>query len=260
MPQPAAELIARHRLERVPLPVLGTALRPLDIESGYRLQDEVNDILSAAGLGPVVGHKVGCTNPVLQARIGIHHPMAGAIFARTVHRGEPVVSHADFVRLGVECEVVFLLGQDLPARALCYDRPSVSAAVSAIAVGMELIDDRYASLQTIDAPTLIADDALDAGAVIGEPLADWRALDLPTLAGRTEVNGRVAGRGSGADVLGNPLDVLVWLANQRSARGLGLRAGEFVFTGSMVDIVWVRPGDRVTTAVEGLGQVSIAVV
>jgi 2-oxo-3-hexenedioate decarboxylase/2-keto-4-pentenoate hydratase len=91
--------------------------------------------------------------------------------------------------------------------------------------------------------------------VIGDPVPNWRALDLTALVGTTELNGQRAGRGTGADVMGDPLNVVVWLVNDRARRGEGLRAGEFVFTGSIVDIVWVRPGDRVVTSISGLGRV-----
>ena len=56
--------------------------------------------------------------------------------------------------------------------------------------------------------------------------------------------------------MGDPINVVVWLANDLSRRGLGLKAGEFVFTGSMVDIVWVQPGDHVVTSASGLGSVA----
>jgi 2-oxo-3-hexenedioate decarboxylase/2-keto-4-pentenoate hydratase len=131
----------------------------------------------------------------------------------------------------------------------------VANAIRHLAAGMEIVDNRYGNLHDVDAQAYIADNALDAGVVIGEPVRDWRALDLPSLRGTTELNGRPAGQGTGAEVMGDPLNVIVWLANDRARRGEGLRAGEFVFTGSIVDIVWVRPGDRVVTSISGLGEV-----
>jgi 2-oxo-3-hexenedioate decarboxylase/2-keto-4-pentenoate hydratase len=70
----------------------------------------------------------------------------------------------------------------------------------------------------------------------------------------TRVNGVEAGRGSGTDVLGGPLNALAWLANHLAARGPGLRAGEFVSTGSVVQTQWIARGDRVEIEIEGLGR------
>jgi 2-keto-4-pentenoate hydratase len=251
----AALFIAQHRLGRRALPALDERMRPSDIDAGYALQALVNEHLCASGLGKIVGHKVGATNPVLQQRLNIPHPVAGAVFETTVHHRSADLRHGDFVRPGVECEVVVRLGQDLAPRAAPYVRAEVEAAISTCSVGMEIIDDRYVDVRTLDAPTLIADNALDAGVVIGAPVTNWRALDLPGLAATTALNGDVSARGSGADVMGDPTNVVLWLANDASRRGLGLRAGEFIFTGSMVDIVWVNASDHAVVSAAQLGSV-----
>jgi 2-oxo-3-hexenedioate decarboxylase/2-keto-4-pentenoate hydratase len=102
---------------------------------------------------------------------------------------------------------------------------------------------------------LIADDFFDAGCVLGEQVTEWQALDLPSLIGVTCINGVEVGRGRGADVMGHPFEALAWLANSFAQRGKHLRAGEFVFTGSVVETKWVSRGDRVVTTIEGLGKV-----
>lgn len=251
----AAQFIAEHRLSNRPLPSLAVAIKPLDVDSGYVLQDLANELLSLAGLGDIAGHKVGATNPILQQRLCIPHPVAGKVFATTVHQRSAALNHGNYVRPGVECEVVAQIGRDLPARAQPYSRAEVEAAIAACAIGMEIIDDRYVDVKALGAPILIADNALDAGVVIGEPIAEWRALNLPALAATTAINGKIVGRGSGADVMGDPINVVVWLANDLARRGLGLTVGEFVFTGSMVDIAWVEVGDHVVTSVAELGSV-----
>src|SRR5262245_12792558 len=107
----------------------------------------------------------------------------------------------------------------------------------------------------LDTPTLIADDFFDAGCVLGEPAAEWRGFDLPSVVGVTRINGREVGRGRGADVMGHPFEALAWLANTLARRGKALRAGEFVFTGSVVETKWVQPKDRVLMKIDALGTV-----
>jgi len=67
------------------------------------------------------------------------------------------------------------------------------------------------------------------------------------------VNGEEVGRGTGADALGHPLNALAWLANDRARRGAGLRAGEFVLTGSMVQTWWAQRAAACAVDVEQLG-------
>jgi 2-oxo-3-hexenedioate decarboxylase/2-keto-4-pentenoate hydratase len=254
----AAAFIVEHRLSKRRLPALAASIRPPDVDHGYRVQALANEKLTQAGLGTVAGHKVGSTNPAVQRALGMPHPIGGSVFASTVHNNSARVRHADYVRPGVECEVVLLLGSDLPARAAPYSRAEVVAAIAACAAGIEIIDDRYEDIRALGAPSLIADNGLDAGVILGAPVSEWRALDLPAAAASISVNGRIVAQGSGANVMDDPINVLIWLANDRARRGLGLRAGEFVFTGSMTDIVWVQSGDQVETAIAGLGGASCA--
>ena len=101
--------------------------------------------------------------------------------------------------------------------------------------GMEIVDDRYVDYKSLDTPTLIADDFFDAGCVLGQSVDDWRRLDLSALIGVTRINGAEVGRGRSADVMGHPFEALAWLANNLARRGRSLQAGEFVFTGSVVE-------------------------
>ena len=251
----AAELLARCRLERQPLDALPEHLQPVDEREAYEIQELLHGRLSAAGLGRVSGFKIGCTTPVMQAFLNIPNPCAGGVFEHTVHHSPAAMRHADFVRVGVECEIVARLGADLPARAQPYSLEDVAAAVAAIMPGMEIVDARYVDYSRLDTPTLIADDFFDAGVVLGPETVDWRSIDLAAVNGVTRINGVEVGRGAGRDVMGHPLQALVWLANLRSARGQSLPAGSFVFLGSVVETKWLACGDHVLMDIDRLGRV-----
>jgi len=251
----AARVIGEYRLHRRRLPALAAGLRPMDEDAAYAVQENLHGILSASGMGPVVGHKIGCTTPVMQAFLSIPNPCAGGVFGSTVHPSPARVRHDRFVRPGVECEIVVRLHEDLPKERAPFTRDDVSAAVGALMAGMEIVDDRYVDYKSLDTPTLIADDFFDAGCVLGEPVSAWRELDIAALTGVTLINGVEAGRGRAADVMGHPFEALAWLANSLARRGSSLRAGEFVFTGSVVETKWVEPGDRVLMRIEQLGEV-----
>jgi len=237
------------------MPGLDPSMRPADEAGAYRIQDELHGLLTGAGLGWVAGHKIGCTTRVMQEFLRIPNPCAGGVFETQVHRTPARVPHRDFVRPGVECEIVVRLASDLPLQSSPFDRHSVAAAVGEIMAGMEIVDDRYVDYKKLDTPTLIADDFFDAGCVLGQPVLDWRAGDLPALSGATWINGVEVGRGRGADVMGHPFEALAWLANSLAQRGKSLRAGEFVFTGSVVETKWVQSGDNVMMRIDGLGTV-----
>jgi len=249
-----AQTIRDHRLGRRPLPGLPPENRPEDEAQAYAVQEALHRLLEP-NLGPVCGHKIGCTTAVMQAFLKIPNPCAGGVFATSVHASPARIDHAQYLHVGVECEMVVRLGADLPRSDQPYTRASVAGAVAEIMAGMEIVDDRYVDYRSLDTPTLIADDFFDAGCVLGAPVRDWRALDLTALAGVTSINGVEVGRGRGADVMGHPFEALAWLANSLSRRGRGLKAGEFVFTGSVVETKWVNRGDRVVMEIDRLGRV-----
>lgn len=69
------------------------SLAPIDLAESLRqrskpeasaVQAEVNRQLGERGLGPLVGHKIGCTTPVMQTSLGIPNPCAGDIFGSTI--------------------------------------------------------------------------------------------------------------------------------------------------------------------------------
>jgi 2-oxo-3-hexenedioate decarboxylase/2-keto-4-pentenoate hydratase len=256
--QRAARTIADYRLKRRRLPALDAALRPADEAAAYEVQAALHDVLTAAGLGVVAGHKIGCTTAVMQAFLRIPNPCAGGVFASTIWQTPARLRHADFLRVGVECEIVVRLDRDLAPADAPFNRDAVAHAVGACMAGMELVDDRYVDYKSLDTPTLIADDFFDAGCVLGKPVDHWRRLDLTALTGLTRINGVEVGRGCSQDVMGHPFEALAWLANNLARRGRGLRAGEFVFTGSVVETKWVNRGDRVAMTIDGLGDVEAA--
>ena len=251
----AAQYIADHRTARRRMPGLPADVRPHDETNAYSIQDALHDVMTRAGQGTVVGHKIGCTTPVMQKFLGISNPCAGGVFDRTVHRRSAELRFDDFVRIGVECEIIVLIDRDLPAAGAPYDIAGAAAAVGALAAGIELVEDRYIDYKALDAPTLIADDFFNTGAIIGDPVSNWRALDAMSLVGTMQINGGEAGRGRASDVMGHPFAALAWLANTLAARGRALVKGDFVCTGSIVETKWVARGDHCVATIDQLGSV-----
>lgn len=258
--QQAARILLSQRLALEPITGLPDDLIPQSITAGYAIQTALNSFLSHAGMGEQVGHKIGCTTPVMQAFVNISHPCAGRIFSRTVMHGSARIPRSGFVKIGIECEIAVQLAHDLPVQAEPYTRETVSSAVGAVMAAIELVDERYQDFRSLGIPTLIGDDFFNAGCVLGEPVLDWQQLDLAALIGRTIINGNEVGRGSGALVMGHPFNALAWLANSRAEHGLpGLKAGEFILLGSVVETKWLQAGDEVRIEIDKLGSLQLSV-
>ena len=77
---------------------------------------------------------------------------------------------------------------------------------------------------------------------------------------RFSLNGRKVAEGSGAAVLGHPLEALAWLANDLSGHGIGLKAGQIVTTGTCCGFHPLKAGDEALADYGELGTVRVTVV
>jgi 2-keto-4-pentenoate hydratase len=253
----AAGIIGGLRVAPEAFAGLPVALGPTDADAAYGIQDAVHDWFARNGFGQRIGYKIGCTTPVMQQYMGIDHPCAGGIFESRLHTSPAEIDCASLNVPGVECEIAVEMGAKLDAREGTIDRGRTAEAIAALYPAIEVVDNRYQDIMAIGTPTLIADDFCQSAVVLGARNTDWRGLNLDTLKGRTLVNGAEVGTGIGADVLGHPLNALIWLAQHLGKRGRALEAGEIVLLGSLVQCQWLEPGDAAAIEIDGLGAVAV---
>jgi len=253
----ARYLLVQHDA-RATFDALPEDIAPRSAEDAYDIQERFRQ-LRAPMLGEVAGHKVALTSLVMQDMLKFYSPFAGSIHAGIVHQSGVSLKYGDYIHLGIECELAAVLGQDLPAVGAPYDRAQIAEAVDTLAPAFELVDDRFADYKKIASLifTLIADNAWNGGIVLGKPSRDWRGLDLAAISGAVRINGEVAGEGHGRDVLGHPFDALTWCLNTRLSQGHAVRQGMVVMTGSMIATKFVKAGDHLRFAVDGLGDVEV---
>jgi 2-keto-4-pentenoate hydratase len=75
-----------------------------------------------------------------------------------------------------------------------------------------------------------------------------------------EHNGNVVGTYTTAEVMGNPLNALAWLANHLATRGMAVEAGDVVMSGAISKMLRPKAGDTIRARFNRLGSVSINVV
>lgn len=73
------------------------------------------------------------------------------------------------------------------------------------------------------------------------------------------MNDEIVAEGTGAAVLDNPLNSVVWLAGKLQQFGREIRAGDIIMTGSFVRQFPLVAGDRVRVDYIGVGAVEVSV-
>jgi 2-keto-4-pentenoate hydratase len=229
-------------------------LRPISLAEAYAAQ-EVYHRLAEPVYGGVAGAKIATTTKIMQQLMGISHPCAGAIFARTIHASPARLRAADFVNLRIESEIALELGADVPASGAPWTAETVAGAVAGATAAFELIEDRHADYAKSEGSSLIVENCWNGGVVVG-PLKATPMASLVGIRGQLAIDGAVVGEGRAED----PCATLAWLANTLAERGRGLAAGMVVITGSLIPTISVAPGDRAVFTVDGLGEAAMEVV
>ncbi|WP_431283959.1 2-keto-4-pentenoate hydratase [Humitalea sp. 24SJ18S-53] len=249
----AASLILQARRARRMLAPL-EALAPNTPAEGYAIQVALAGLM---GDVPPAGFKIGATTAQMQAYLGLTGPAAGFVSAAGLHASGARLRFADFVNPGVECEIALRLGRDI-APAPCTIEQA-TAAIAEVFAGIEIVERRYDDFLALGAPTLIADQVFHAAGVTGAPAPGWPGIALKAARGRMLVDGVERGAGVGADLLGDPLAALAWLADSGAAHGFGgLRAGQIVFLGSVTPPIWLDGPCTVKVAFDLLGEVQLS--
>jgi 2-keto-4-pentenoate hydratase len=181
-----AERIVQLFRSRQPTRTLPSELAPADLDEAYEIRSAFQEIEEKAGRGAVAGYKIGLTTPVMQRLCGIDEPCYGAIFASEVHHGRAVLSAANYCRIGVETEIAFRLGEDLPGGG---DQNGAAAAVESCMAAIELIEDLQYDYTRLNAAAMVAGNVWNAGVVLGAPVSDWKRLDLAQVRATLSING-----------------------------------------------------------------------
>ena len=167
-----------------------------------------------------------------------------------------VVKKSSFSKVGLECEIIVLIGRDLPPVGdKKYEFDDIESSVSSVSPGFELIDDRHADYEDVDVYTLVGDNSWNEGLVVGEFIET--KVDLAGVRGMLERNGVCIETGKGADVLGHPFYAVQWLANTLTDRGL--KEGDYVATGSIIPTIFPESGESYCFTISGCGSVQVQI-
>lgn len=235
----AAKLLIAARRDGRQIERLPESCRPLTQASGYAIQRRV-----AEGLGAIGGWKIGAANAEAT-------PLFAPIFASDVYPSGVTLAAGDFSDSLIEAEIAFRLRRDLPLHARAHTYDAIAAAVELLPV-FEIYRSRYGKPADATEAEQIADCLANRGLIFGSAAASQPVTNV----GWT-IDLNIAGAVKRVDdvrhPVGDPLTLVVWLANHLAIQGEGLRQGQIVTTGALI----LGPvGVQVCGQWRGLGSVS----
>jgi 2-keto-4-pentenoate hydratase len=238
--QAAALFVAARRTGKH-IDALPAACQPQTLDDAFAIQDAVT-----AALGETIaGWKVA----LVDGRV-----VRGPIFASRVFDSGAKIEAAKMPLLGIEGEIAFMFNRDMPAGKHSYE--DVAAAVTAFAA-IEVVDSRFATYPDAPPQAKNADFVSNGGFVRGPSAANWRALDLKTIAVRLAIGGQEVLSRNGGHIAGDPLIPAVALVNDLPN---GVKAGQFITTGTYTGIAFAKAGQTAAVTFADFGTVDAAFV
>ncbi len=211
----------------------------------------------AAFGSPSIGWKVGATNDAAQANFGISSPFYGPMaYAGQVEPGA-TIAKSDTV-MAVEPEYAFKMARDYPANGEAISVETLTDAVASCHIAIEVIGRCIGAADFQNGIGLTMDFAGNAAFTAGAEVPNWAEKDLADVPVTGLVDGEEVAKGSGAAVLGSPINSLQWLAEQLAASGKQLKAGDFISTGTCTAPIPAKAGQTVTARFGTFGEVSVS--
>jgi 2-keto-4-pentenoate hydratase len=184
-------------------------------------------------------------------------PTAAPVIPGRRLRSPAVADVTGFRMIGIEAELAFRFGSDLPPRSRPYAEAEIAAAAAEIVVAIELCDTRLTDWAEASPLWRLADFQSCAMLVVGDARRGWRAIDFGQQDVELLINGEVRARNCGSHPTVDPSCLLPAIVAHCMEHGDGLHAGDVVTTGSWTGMTPAAPGDTVGVRFPGIGDAQL---
>jgi 2-keto-4-pentenoate hydratase len=169
----------------------------------------------------------------------VKEPACGFPLPRQCASGAEV-SARQFVNLGVEAEIAFRIRAKLVGPGVTID--AAQRAVEGAVAALELPDFMFSGKPPV--ADFVASSVIAKAIALGGPVTSTSEFDVAREEVVYELNGETVDTYTAAEVMGNPLNALVWLANHLATRGFSLEPGDIVMSGAITKMCDPRSATR----------------
>jgi 2-oxo-3-hexenedioate decarboxylase len=220
-------------------------------QAGYAGARALHAYRVAHGWKPL-GRKIGFTNRTLWDRYGVHEPMWGTVYDRTLieaNNDRADVELRGLAQPRIEPEIAFKLRRAPRSSEVA----ELLACIEWMAHSVEIVQCHHPEWKVTIADCT-ADNGLHGRLVVATSISLEDHEKLPNVEARLFKGSELKDRGVGANALGSPLVSLGYLVDllKKQPDAEPLRAGEIITTGVLTDAHPVAPGETWRTEISGL--------
>jgi 2-oxo-3-hexenedioate decarboxylase len=226
----------------------------LTMDDAYRVTALSNGMRVAKGYRPV-GRKIGFTNRRIWDEYGVHAPVWGYVYDRTLHDLAAPFPLAAFAEPKIEPEIMLGLSR-APSPAM--DDAALLTCIDWVAHGYEIVQSIYPGWKFAPPDAVIVDGHHGALLIgprheIGAKAVEWLRT-LTSFEIELFCDGKLMDKGHALNVLEGPVSTLRYLIDllARDPDNPPLAAGEIISTGTLTRALPVKPGETWTTKLNGI--------
>ena len=165
-----------------------------------------------------------------------------------------------FIQPRIEAEIAFVMKSDLSGKV---SRSDVLSATEYVCPSIEILDTRIVrkdektgAYRTVF--DTIADNAANAGIVLGEERHGPDEFDLRWVGAIVSRNGEIEETGLGGGVLGDPILGVSWLSERLGKYGDKISKGDVVLSGSFIRPIECSSGSNIIADFSDFGSVELS--
>ena len=237
--------------------ILSVARPDITMDDAYAIQAALVAQKLQAGRS-VIGWKIGLTSRAMQQALGIDIPDSGVLLDDMAFANGTTIPAGRFIQPRIEAEIAFVMKAPLKGRVT---RQDVLAATDYVTPAIEILDTRIlradpATGQTRKVFDTIADNAANAGIILGTGRFSPAEHDLRWTGAIVSANGQVEETGLGAGVLNDPVRGIIWLAERMEQYGASIDVGQVILSGSFIRPIECPAGTEINADFGPWGNVT----
>jgi len=245
---PVADILLKARANATPSADLPESSKATSLEEAYFVQDAIARKLQPEGF---MDWKVGAPNPDAE-------PLFAPMIRAWVGTDGGTFSDKRYRLRGLEAEIAFKIGKDLPPRATPYTREELIDAIESCHPAIEELESGFTVPANVARFTMFSDLQIHGGFVPGPAVDDWQKIDIAKESVALAIDGKIeivrtASNTAGTDLL----RLVLHLVNEGAARTGGLKRGAWVTTGSWTGNTFAKAGSHVHVRFSTAGSVSL---